>query len=596
MNLAINKPWRAAYAARTDLQQFGDNALGLFALGLKFRIDDLVTVATDSITDGSDDKKCDIVHINLDDGYAVVAQCYLSTNEEKQSAPSNKASDLNTAVTWLLTRPLAELPEIIRPAAGELRTNIDNGRIRDIHFLYIHNLPESQNVKSELLGVEGSARSALSTYLNKELTGEINIHAEEIGANTFEELYQDTQSTILVDGEFEIKISGGYETKGPNWKAFNTTLGGEFLYNLYQNHSTKLFSANVRDYLGSRSADSNINHGITTSAETEPSNFWVYNNGLTLIVNSYEEIEKNNERFLLVSGVSIVNGAQTTGALGNLKDVPADVAVSARFVNTSNNDLVEQIIKNNNSQNSVTAADFRSTDAIQRRLKKEISEIPDAEYEGGRRGGASARIQRRPNLLPSYTVGQALSALHGEPVIAYNNKSEIWVNDSLYTKIFHAGTTGKHLVFGYGLLRAVETQKNTLVEKSNNKETLTEQENKQLDFLRRRGSTYVLVSAIAASLETILDRPVPNRFRLSFGSKVTPKKAEELWGKIVELALPYTPLLVSAFSSASGSGLASNDQVRSAINQFQSTVSTIPSISPPHKAAFGDFAKSVKEQ
>jgi hypothetical protein len=46
--------------------------------------------------------------------------------------------------------------------------------------------------------------------------------------------------------------------------------------------------------------------------------------------------------------------------------------------------------------------------------------IPDTEYERGRRGGTSDTIKRRPNLLPSYTVGQALAAFDGDPVIAKN--------------------------------------------------------------------------------------------------------------------------------------------------------------------------------
>lgn len=52
----MTKAWETAYQARTDLTAYGDNALGLFALGLRFNIEDLATVAADAITDGSDDK------------------------------------------------------------------------------------------------------------------------------------------------------------------------------------------------------------------------------------------------------------------------------------------------------------------------------------------------------------------------------------------------------------------------------------------------------------------------------------------------------------------------------------------------------------
>ena len=74
---------------------------------------------------------------------------------------------------------------------------------------------------------------------------------------------------------------------------------------------------------------------------------------------------------------------------------------------------MSKVIRFNNSQNKVTAADFRSTDRVQKRLREEFQAIPGAEYEGGRRGGAQSVIKRRKNLLPSFTVGQALASFHG---------------------------------------------------------------------------------------------------------------------------------------------------------------------------------------
>jgi hypothetical protein len=112
--------WVASFESRTDLTGYGDNALGLFALAMRFNIDDLQSVAANSITDGSDDKKCDIIYVDKDNGIAVIAQCYKAFTP-KEAAPSNKASDLNTAVSWVMQRPLDELPERIRTSAAELR-------------------------------------------------------------------------------------------------------------------------------------------------------------------------------------------------------------------------------------------------------------------------------------------------------------------------------------------------------------------------------------------------------------------------------------------------------------------------------------------
>ena len=480
--------WKEAFSSRTDLSEYGDNALGLFALALRFGIEDLETTAADSITDGSDDKKCDIVHVNTDDEYAVIVQCYMST-KDKKSAPANKASDLNTGVGWLLQRQLNELPERIRSAAEELRAGINDGSIKNLYIWYLHNLPESENVNQEMVTVQQTAVSAIeATFPGKK----ISVTAYEVGTGKLEEWYSESQSPILVNEKIVVNCDGGYQISGPGWKSYSTAIPAQLLYRLFRKYKTKLFSANIRDYLGSRSTDSNINNGIKKTIEDDAENFWVFNNGLTILTNSFTHPKETETKFT-INGFSIVNGAQTTGAIGSLKKLPSPNAkVQARFVATTNNDndLIHQIIQYNNSQNKVEASDFRSTDKIQKRLKDEMITIPDAEYEGGRRGGVSDAIRRRPQMLPSYTVGQALAAFHGEPIMAYNKKTNIWVDDKTYSKFFNENTKAAHVVCAYSLLRAVEAKKKSLIDKSKKSSSLALQEEEQLEYFRKRGSTY----------------------------------------------------------------------------------------------------------
>jgi len=558
-------PWETAFATRTDLAQYGDNALGLFALGLRFSIEDLETVAADSITDGNDDKKCDIVHIDEAEGYAVITQCYRSSRL-RQAAPANKASDLNTAIGWLLQRPLKELPERIKSPARQLREGIKNGTVRKIHIWYVHNLPQSSNVTDELKTVEETATAALAS---KFPGCSISVSANEIGQETFETWYSETLSPILVNDEFQLNLKHGYEVAGSNWSAYVTSVPAAFLYRAYKKHKTKLFSANVRDYLGSRSSDSNINNGIKKTAETEPTNFWVFNNGLTILVNDFREEIESRKRKLVIEGMSIVNGAQTTGALASLSRTPIDAEVLARFVKTSDDDVIHSIIQFNNSQNKVTASDFRSTDSVQKGLKDQMQRIPEAEYQGGRRGGSGDSIARRPHLLPSYTVGQSLAAMHGDPVTAYNQKTEIWINDRIYSKFFNEETTAPHIVFSFSLLRAVEHRKMMLMTKhKGSPKSLTSAEERQLAFFRKRGSIYLLVSAVSACLETFLGRKIPNIFRLSFGEKTSPREGQRIWTDIIDITAP----LCTQLDEALNDGLKGAAPIRAAIEKFQGLV------------------------
>lgn len=395
-------------------------------------------------------------------------------------------------------------------------------------------------------------------------------------------MYGDTQTPILVTEAVEFKIPAGFEISAESWKAFVTTVTARQLRSLYRKHKTDLFSANVR-YLGARHSDANINHGIRQTADLEPENFWAFNNGLTVLVNDYEPVPEGNPRVLRVRGLSVVNGAQTTGAIGTLKTAPSQSAlVPVRFVKTSDARIVQDIVQYNNSQNKVTASDFRSTDRIQKRLREEMAQIPEAEYQGGRRGGHAESIARRPNLMPSYTVGQALAALHGDPAVAYNKKSEIWALDSLYAKYFAEDTTARHIVFAFSLIRAIEARKLSLIARQRSADDLKMTESKELDFFRGRGATYIYAAAIGASLETLLNRKIPNKFRVSFGPKTSPKQAQALWESIITATASLTVHLAPALDAGMKA-----DALKRAIDTFSSLMEATMSFNEAIYSAFG---------
>lgn len=575
--------WQEAFQNRNDLEKYADNAIGLFALALRFGIDDLETVAADSITDGHDDKKCDMVFVEKDEGYATIAQCYYSSRS-RPAAPANKASDINIAIGWLLQRPEKDLPERIRPAAIELRQAINDNQIEDIHLWYVHNLPGSENVRQELITVEHTCDSILKINFPGK---RVRIHVLEVCSEKLDEWYEDTQSPILVTESFELPVEKGFEVEGDHWSAFVTTVSGKFLHKAYSDFGAKLFSSNVREYLGSRKSDANINYGIKKSAQDSPGDFWAFNNGITALVHAFKLQGKYPKAVLKFRGFSIINGAQTTGAIGSLSKSPLkSVTVPIRFIVTKNSDTLFDIIQYNNSQNKVTVSDFRSRDRIQKRLREEMEAVPNAEYQGGRRGGASDVIRRNPKLLPSYTVGQSLASVQADPHVAYNQKSEIWSIDSLYSKYFNDDLSAVHIVFSYSLLRCIESRKLDLIAKSKTGEELTDIENRELQYFRQRGATYLLVSAISSCLETIIGKRISNVTRISFG-KISPAKAETLWAPIVSICAAFCPHLEDGING----GLNNRERIKKALGVFQSLVSATAA---SNAAAFKAFASKIE--
>ena len=122
--------------ARNRLRPFPPDALPLFAIALHLDIEDLDGFATDCLTDHPSDKKADIIYISEADGVACVAQGYTGTNWGKQGAPANKASDLNTAVAWLLRTPIDKVPKVIKAQAKLLRDGLTKKSITKLIFAY----------------------------------------------------------------------------------------------------------------------------------------------------------------------------------------------------------------------------------------------------------------------------------------------------------------------------------------------------------------------------------------------------------------------------------------------------------------------------
>jgi len=584
-----NPTFWSAYMSRDDLYQFGSSSLLLFTLQLKFGIEDISLLASSSLTEGFDDKKADMVYIDTEIGRAVIAQSYISEDMTKSEAPANKASDLNTAVSWILSRPLDELPVTIKSHAKELRQSIRDKEISEIYLWYVHNLPESENVRDELRTVEHTAKSLLTTnFSDVEDINNIKVQALEVGINTIDRWYKSISTPILIADKYSIPILGGYHEAEEDWNAYVTSVPAWWLYDLYSTHGTSLFSANIRDYLGSRKADKNINNGIKTTVDKDPEHFWVYNNGITALVHSFRvnEHDESGEKELEIEGISIVNGAQTTGAIGSLPDLPKENAkVQVRFITCSNSTTLQNIVIYNNSQNKITSADLRSNDIHQRRLMEEFESIPGVDYLP-RRGGQEDIIKRSSNSLPSVTAGQALAAVHGDPDNAYHKKTKIWESNELYSKYFNDSTSAKHILFCYSLLKAVEKKKLNLIEKSKNNK-LSEIENDQLEFFRLRGSTFMMTAAISKSLEVILDKIIPNLFNLEFRDNLSPGQAKNLWSRIVEITSSFTAPLKEGLSD----GFRNKKAVDDAINTFRSLVN---STKEANKEIFEEFSSKIR--
>lgn len=154
---------------------------------------------------------------------------------------------------------------------------------------------------------------------------------------------------------------------------------------LMRAHGDRLLERNIRRYLGLHG--NRVNEGIRATLQSQqPSNFYFFNNGLTLVCNdfSYNALQ-NSDYQVRVENLQIVNGGQTCMTILKTceamtaagKVLPADASVLVRLYKLpkDNDDIVLQITHATNSQNPVDLKDLRSNDEIQRQLEASIQEL-----------------------------------------------------------------------------------------------------------------------------------------------------------------------------------------------------------------------------
>ena len=363
----------------------------------------------------------------------------------------------------------------------------------------------------------------------------LDIRVAEIGRETLAAWYESSRTPILVHEPITVPVEDTCLTvQGPGWTAYTVTVTAEWVSQIYWTHRDDLFSANVRGFLGYRKSKSAINNGIRGTLATEPGNFWIFNNGITALVDSasYDDTAKE----LSVQGLSIVNGAQTTGAIGDFGDdqAKAEARIVMRFIKCPDPAVVERI-DHNNRQNVIDPADFRSNDRVQRKLVSEFSELGIVGYTGGRRGEAVSGPRKAVGEVDVESASRALAAYHGAPGIAYSERRLIWEDDRLYQHLFSTDTSAQHVLFCWSLIKALEEYKLWLLGLESE---LPAGKKAQRDYFEHSGSIHLLAAGIAECMEDILGRHIPNTFQPRFSGKQAPESCVQAWRPVVELVAP----------------------------------------------------------
>ncbi|MEU9003894.1 AIPR family protein, partial [Streptomyces sp. NPDC048551] len=169
------------------------------------------------------------------------------------------------------------------------------------------------------------------------------------------------------------------------YKAMYGTMTVPDLADLYEEHRRGLFARNIRDSLD----ESDVNAKIRETLREEPEHFWYFSNGITMLCESIQPIGRampGKVGNFQLSGVSVVNGAQTVSAIYRAftEDTGAaqDGRVLVRLISLEDcpPGFGDQVTTTTNTQNPIEERDFKSLDPGQVRLRDDFAMLLKRSY------------------------------------------------------------------------------------------------------------------------------------------------------------------------------------------------------------------------
>lgn len=195
---------------------------------------------------------------------------------------------------------------------------------------------------------------------------------------------------------------------------------------------------NVRGFI----LQSKYNKNIESTLETEPSKFFFFNNGITIVADNISSTEINSGKKvkLEISNFQVLNGGQTLRTIHNFNkknkqnivEKLSNAEVLVRLLNITDDALKGRIGEYTNSQNSINERDLKSLRPEQVKLEEFLSSNRILYI---RKKGDVGQVDLEYDYSVSMELlGQILWAASGYPEMVSNKKREIFTVQ--YDKLF----------------------------------------------------------------------------------------------------------------------------------------------------------------
>lgn len=334
---------------------FNFRSRALLAFALECAAGVAVDEAPAAIVDGGNDNGIDAIHVGPDLSLWLLQSKYIDAAiGEPDLGEVNK---LCTGVRDLLAGRWDCFNDAVRAKHAQVTAALDDPACR-IHVLLVHTGGALSDDKRRLLaGLEAEFNAGRPGYLHCTVHGLSGLH----------DLHLDALAREPIREVAELRDYGFVETP---YRAVYGRISTRQLAQWSQRRGTALVERNLRRFKGS----TEVNEGLAATLHAEPHHLFYFNNGVTLVCESCTQVgvsmpNRVTSRFEL-RGLSIINGAQTVGAIAREPVAhddahPSEVLVTVISLERAPPGFGERVTQNRNRQNPVDIRDFAALDERQ---------------------------------------------------------------------------------------------------------------------------------------------------------------------------------------------------------------------------------------
>lgn len=329
----------------------------------------------EGIVDGASDLGCDFIY--RDDGHVLVIQSKYRKNGSSEAIESISHFQ---SILQRFKNSESVPNKYLKEALADIDWENDTFELVFITFGKIDGQARKNSAQSA--NYPGDVED-LAERCDWKFYDENDLNVELRGTRNLQRRISDKPIKLYPIGKKGVRGTSVIEVKSGEYKSFITALDARQIIKCYEElDKDALFSLNIRNFIG----NSSTNRAIIETAEEHAENFFLYNNGISCLASKVSTSDEHLE----VTGLQVINGAQTVKALVNLERSHRRGG-DALWVNSTPNVLVritevpdnygpsakirEKITQYNNTQNTIKISDFRSNDDVQKNLKEQFSEI-----------------------------------------------------------------------------------------------------------------------------------------------------------------------------------------------------------------------------